>query len=198
MAFSHDGTKIASGSYDSTVRIWDAASGVSIRTLTKHSGSVLSVAFSPDGTKIASGSYDRTVRIWDAATGAFLRTLTGHIGLVYSVAFSPDGTRIASGCGDRTVRFWDIALCPSAYYLSTSRASCISCPRGTYSSMIGATSLSSHAVRVWDVLNLGRRNLCNCLQSLPAWHCCAPKWQCGMSSLWGRKVHGSGWSNCVP
>ena len=66
VAFSPDGTRIASGSVDKTVRIWDSESGNLIAgPLEGHSGPVNSVAFSPDGTRIASGSRDKTVRIWD-------------------------------------------------------------------------------------------------------------------------------------
>ena len=51
------------------MRLWDAASGVEIKKLEGHSGSVTSVAFSGDSKYIASGSGDNTVRLWDAATG---------------------------------------------------------------------------------------------------------------------------------
>ena len=67
MAFSPDGTRIASGSADKTVRLWDAATGQPVgQPLTGHTDAVSSVAFSPDGTRIASGSDDKTVRLWDA------------------------------------------------------------------------------------------------------------------------------------
>ena len=68
-AFSPDGTRVVSGSYDK-MRIWDAASGecVVVGPLDGHLD-VTSVAFSPDGTRVVSGSLDRAVRIWDAASG---------------------------------------------------------------------------------------------------------------------------------
>ena len=111
VAFSPDGTRIASGSGDDTVRVWDAATGQPVGDpLTGHTGAVISVAFSPDGTRIASGSADNTVRLWDAATGQPVGDpLTGHTDTVSSVAFSPDGTRIVSGSADKTVRLWDAA-----------------------------------------------------------------------------------------
>ena len=70
MAFSPDGKRIASGSGDKTVRVWDAATGQPVgQPLTGHTDGVTSVAFSPDGKRIVSGSDDKTVRVWDAATG---------------------------------------------------------------------------------------------------------------------------------
>ena len=109
VAFSPDGTTLASGSADTTIRFWDARSGAHIRTLTGHTEDVNTVAFSPDGTTLASGSEDDTIRLWDARSGAHIRTFTGHTWSVSSVAFSPDGHTLASGSRDSTIRLWDAA-----------------------------------------------------------------------------------------
>ena len=95
VAFSHDGTRIVSGSEDKFVRIWDASTGALLRTLHDHTNDVTSVAFSSDGTCIVSGSSDKSARIWDASTGALLSY--GHANDVSSVVpFSDDDTRIPS------------------------------------------------------------------------------------------------------
>jgi WD40 repeat protein len=96
VAFSPDGRQVVSGSWDQTVRLWDAATGAALQTLEGHTDSVTSVAFSPDGRQVVSGSGDRTVRLWDAATGAALQTLEGHTSSVRSMAFSPDGKLLPS------------------------------------------------------------------------------------------------------
>ncbi|KAJ8063403.1 hypothetical protein OCU04_008623 [Sclerotinia nivalis] len=107
VAFSPDGTKVASGSYDGMIRLWDTTTGESLQTLKGHSNSVNSVAFSPDGTKVASGSDDGTIQLWDTTTGESLQTFKGHSYTVCSVAFSSDGTKVVSGSADDTIRLWD-------------------------------------------------------------------------------------------
>ena len=116
VAFSPDGTRIASGSggrfgrwggWDYAVHLWDANTGSHLRTLNGHRDRVNSLSFSPDGATLASGSYDDTARLWDVNTGSHLRTLDGHTDWIRDVSFSPDGTTIATASGDNTVRLWD-------------------------------------------------------------------------------------------
>ncbi len=107
VAWSPDGRRIASGSYDHTVQVWDAANGSHAFTYRGHSNPVNAVAWSPDGRRIASGSNDKTVQVWDAADGGHAFTYRGHSDVVLAVAWSPDGKRIASGSVDKTVQVWD-------------------------------------------------------------------------------------------
>ena len=103
VAFSPDGTRVATGSGD--------ASGAGVRRRDRrrdlarldHDGPVNAVAFSPDGTRVATGSADAAARVFDAATGAELARLD-HDGAVNAVAFSPDGTRVATGSARRQRR----------------------------------------------------------------------------------------------
>lgn len=108
VSFSPDGTMLASGGQDETIRLWDLETGESISTFSGHERSVESVDFSPDGTMIASGSMDETIRLWNIDTGQAVNVLIGHSEGVKSVAFSPDGTTIVSGSSDGTVRRWDV------------------------------------------------------------------------------------------
>ncbi len=75
VAWSPDGSRIASGANDNTVQVWDAHTGRMLLRYTEHLGTVYSVAWSPDGTRIASSSDDATVQIWNATTGKLLADL---------------------------------------------------------------------------------------------------------------------------
>ncbi|AUB37023.1 Serine/threonine protein kinase [Nostoc flagelliforme CCNUN1] len=105
---SPDGKTLASGSLDTTIKLWDVSTGKAIKTLTGHSSGVNSVRFSPDGKTLASGSLDTTIKLWDVSTGKAIKTLTGHRSRVISVGFSPDGKTLASGSSDKTVILWDL------------------------------------------------------------------------------------------
>jgi WD40 repeat protein len=106
VAYSPDGSRIVSGSYDGTVKVWDANNGQEIKTFSGQGGTILSVAYSPDGRRIGSGSTNSTIRIWDVETGAY-HILSGHSGFVRALAYSPDGQRLVSGSGDKTLKIWD-------------------------------------------------------------------------------------------
>ncbi|KAJ3796208.1 WD40-repeat-containing domain protein [Lentinula aff. detonsa] len=109
VAFSPDGKKIVSGSWDKTIRIWNADTGEAIgNPLQGHSDGVTSVAFSPDGKRIVSGSEDGLIIIWNVDTReAIGDPLQGYSHWVNSVAFSPDGKRIVSGFEDGLIIIWN-------------------------------------------------------------------------------------------
>jgi len=107
VAYSPDGTRIVTASYDKTARIWDARTGAQLAVLSGHEDRVYSAAYSPDGTRIVTASGDRTARIWDARTGAQLAVLSGHGAVVSFAAYSPDGARIVTASVDKTARIWD-------------------------------------------------------------------------------------------
>src|SRR5690349_18278358 len=112
-AFSRDGSRIVTASWDKTARIWDAASAKEIAVLRGHDDSVRSAAFSPDGSRIVTASDDKTARIWDAATAKESALLRGHDSHVQSAAFSRDASRIVTASWDKTARIWDAEIARS-------------------------------------------------------------------------------------
>ncbi|GKT48338.1 vegetative incompatibility protein HET-E-1 [Colletotrichum spaethianum] len=149
VAFSSDGQRLASGSDDHTVKVWDTATGACLQTFEGHSSRVTSVAFSSDGQRLASGSGDYTVKVWDTATGACLQTFKGHSDYVRSVAFSSDGQRFASGSDDHTVKVWDTATgaCLQTFEGHSSRVTSVAFSSDGQRLASGS---NDYTVKVWD------------------------------------------------
>ncbi len=108
LAWSPDGSRIATAGYDKTVRLWDTSTGKSIAIYRGHTDHVNAVVWSPNGQRIASAGDDRTIQIWDPISRSMLMTLQGHVNRVTALAWSPDSPRLASGGLDKTVIVWDM------------------------------------------------------------------------------------------
>ena len=114
LAVAPDGSWLASGGFDGTVRIWDPVSWQERAAMAGHEtdqlfGGVAALAVAPDGSWLASGGGDGTVRIWDPATGQERAATAAHAKGVTALAVAPDGSWLASGGSDGTVRIWDPA-----------------------------------------------------------------------------------------
>jgi WD40 repeat protein len=110
LGFSADSKLVATGSYDTQIKLLDVASGKERSILKEHSDAVYGVAFSPDGKQLASCSADRAVKVWDVGTGKLLYTLGEANDWLYTVAWSPDGKYLASGGVDRSIRVYSPGL----------------------------------------------------------------------------------------
>jgi WD40 repeat protein len=107
--WSNDGSKILSGSWDQTIKIWDGMTGELLNTLEGHSGWVQSVSWNHDSSRIVSGSFDGTIKIWDVVTCELLMTLSDGTFFVYSVSWNHDSDKIASASNDGKVTIWNAA-----------------------------------------------------------------------------------------
>ncbi len=107
VAFSPDGERVVSGSWDNTARLWNARSGAPIGVPLQHQDIVNAVAFSSDGERVVTGSDDNTARLWNALGGVPIGAPLQHHGSVVAVAFSPDGERVVTGSRDNTARLWN-------------------------------------------------------------------------------------------
>lgn len=149
LAFSPDGTRLASISADSLC-IWDGNSRECLTAVSHNHTKSKRLCYSPDGNSIAYCAEEDLLRLWDIATQTCVATLKGHSKLVYSVAFSPNGAVIASGSADQTLRLWDAgtgaALCVLLGHTDAIRHLVFS-PDGKQI----ASASNDNTVRLWDL-----------------------------------------------
>jgi len=107
MAYSPDGSKLATGGHDQSLRVWDTVTYENLFTLETQSGDLNSISFSPDGERMATSWDDGTVKILDVETGKLLFELEGHTNWVTTVVFSPNGKQLITFSFDKTIKFWD-------------------------------------------------------------------------------------------
>jgi WD40 repeat protein len=107
VAWSHDDSKIISGSADKTIKIWDGITGELLNTLKGHFGKVTSVFWNHDSSKMLSSCDGGTIEIWDGITCELLLTLNDGYHFFYSVLWSHDSSKIACGSVDKVIRIWD-------------------------------------------------------------------------------------------
>jgi WD40 repeat protein len=107
LAWSPDGTQLASGTAEGTVEVWDTTSGEKILDLMGHTGFITNVKWSSDGRYLATNSMDYSIRLWEAASGKQILVLNGRW---WTLDFSPDGKYLTSSYGN--LRLWDLSTLP--------------------------------------------------------------------------------------
>jgi WD40 repeat protein len=157
VAFSSDGQRLASGSWDETVKFWDVATGEQLSTVTSKVKEIQALAFSHDGHLLATENSSNTVSLRDATTGREIRTFPsdkplGALGSnwVYSIAFSPDGQWLATGLDDKTVRLWDVNTGRRVRDFATSRRRVIYIAFSPDGRLL-ASGDDDKTIRIWDV-----------------------------------------------
>jgi WD40 repeat protein len=145
LAWSHDGRRLATASWDATVKIW----GVDA-----HKDGILEVAFSPDSNQVATASRDGTAKIWDSRTRHEILTFEGHTGEIQSVAYGSDGKLLATAGDDKIARVWNVLSGKTVFaFAGEDRLSAVSFSPDDKLLLTGGVSGDAH---FWD-LRSGRK-----------------------------------------
>lgn len=155
VAWSPDNALLATGSDDSTIRVWDQSSESSPleQTLQSHTGPVRSISWSPDSRFVAAGSSDCTVTIFQRGSWALVRTLHGFSDWVRGVAWSPDGALLAVVSADRTLQLWK-PLDGKRIHLVTAHNDYIRSVAWSPDGKLLATASTDRTVKVWSTSTL--------------------------------------------
>ena len=149
VSFSPDSKILASGSRDTTIKLWDVKTGKLIRTI-EDSGSIVSISFSPDGKTLASGSGDHTIKLWNVNTGEEIKTLNKQGKYGFSISFSPDGKTLASGSDDKTIKIWDVKTGKEIITLNGHKAGIYSVSFSPDGKTLASGSVDK-TIKLWDV-----------------------------------------------
>jgi WD40 repeat protein len=159
-AFSFDGDRIATGSTDFKVRIWDAHTGKMIGAPLDNDGWIMTLNFSRDGRTLAAADLNQSMRLWDTQTGNAIGEPMRQDGLVPTIEFSPDGRLLATGGVDGGVRLWDVATHSQIGSALTGHTQPVTdvdfSPDGTQ--IVSASA--DETIRVWPVPTPSPEKLC--------------------------------------
>ncbi|KAB8271069.1 WD40-repeat-containing domain protein [Aspergillus minisclerotigenes] len=143
LAWSRDGSRLASGAY-SSARIWD----LDTSECSGRCYSINCLAWSPDGSRLAAGSLYPIVNVWDTQTrDCVLRK--GHASRITSVAWSSDGSRLASGSADRTIRIWDVRTMDCVFILEGQFSVILCLAWSPDGSRLASASMDDN-IKIWD------------------------------------------------
>jgi tRNA A-37 threonylcarbamoyl transferase component Bud32 len=156
LAWSPDGARLASASYDKTARLWDGNNGHALLLYRGHTARVNALAWSPAGQYLASASSDCTVQIWEAATGTHVLTYRGHAAEVTALAWSPDGRYLASGDAGKSVQVWQVKS-PGSFSTCSTYAGKINALAWSPDGKRLACAGDQKTLQVWDPLK-GQRS----------------------------------------
>ncbi len=106
VAWSPDGSLVASGCRDGNTRVWDPNTGALVHELVADDGWAFGLAFDPSRPRIATAHSSGAIHVWDLTSGERIDTLVGHSIRANKVTYSPDGSRIAS-CDNGASYVWD-------------------------------------------------------------------------------------------
>jgi len=156
VTFSPDGRRLASGSWDRTLKFWEVSTGEPLGAVAHDMKEVQALAFSRDGRWLATENSSDTTSLRDPSTGQEIRILRsdkplGPLGSnwVYSIAFSPDGRWLASALDDKTVRLWDVNTGKKMRDLTGLRRAVVYIAFSPNGRLL-ATGDDQKSIRIWD------------------------------------------------
>lgn len=176
VAVSPDGKMLATGSFDKSIKLWDATTGTELRTLAGkngHTNLVLGVAFAPDGSALASVSTDNTLKIWNVGPAPVWSAILGatagnaklqtdspaynlvHPNIVHCAAFDKTGKLVATGCQDGILRIYDVSKAPGAVAKAINahilpQGQSIYCVAWHPEGKLIATGSLDQSIKIWD------------------------------------------------
>ncbi|TKA22775.1 hypothetical protein B0A50_07877 [Salinomyces thailandicus] len=145
MCLQFDDNVLITGSYDSTVKVWNTRTGEELRTLTGHTSGIRCLQF--DDNKLMTGSLDSTLRLWNWRTGQCLRTFQAHSAGILTLHFS--GRYVASGSMDKTIRVWDSES--KQTFLLRGHTDWVNCVKVDEASRTLFSASDDLSVRLWDL-----------------------------------------------
>ena len=161
ISFNGDGTRLASGGNNNSLKVWDMTGErpTLVNTLSGHGRNIKAVAFSPDGKRLASGGQDGAissaahVNVWnmEQTTPTSIK-LEGHTGVVWSVAFNEAGTRLASGGSDKSIRIWNMEqTTPTSIHTLTEHGNYVNSVAFNKAGTRLASGSSDNFIMIWDL-----------------------------------------------
>jgi F-box and WD-40 domain protein MET30 len=145
MCLQFDENTLMTGSYDTTIKVWDIESGEEIRTLTGHASGVRCLQF--DDTKLISGSIDRSLKVWNWRTGECISTYMGHSSGVIGLHF--DSTIVASSSMDKTIKIWNFV--DKSTFLLRGHTDWVNAVKVDTASRTIFSASDDFTVRLWDL-----------------------------------------------
>jgi WD40 repeat protein len=149
VAFSADGTLLASGHDDGKVRIWNTTDFTCLHEINAHSMPISAIAFQPSGAQIASAGEDRIVRVWNTANEEKLAEFRSHTDRIPALSWSADGSLLVSAGWDTSARVWKLDAADPQMLLNSHSDQVMMLAFAPHGTLL-ATADSDYDIHLWS------------------------------------------------